>query len=274
MARKRLVTVEEAILLHLLDHSRHSPDDSVPIELAQAGIALALGVRRSHVSMSLDSAKSRGTVEEHLARVKGESRRRKCYFLTPGGREAARKLHEEIGGKDIIASLPDGSDFSGSMLELRERAGFAVARLALLCTEGRITLPMEGRKATSRGRTPDTRYFVGRKKEMKELACFFQGNKKLLQVTGMPGIGKTALVARSSAGQDIFWFDITEWSSPRNISNHLADYLEERGFKRMSRYLEAHEVPDISDIQDILRDIEFPLILISVSYTHLRAHET
>ena len=78
MARKRLVTVEEAILMHLLDYARYSSEDTVPMELAQAGISQALGVRRSHVSMSLDSAKSKGMVEEHIARVKGESRRRKA----------------------------------------------------------------------------------------------------------------------------------------------------------------------------------------------------
>ena len=69
MARKRLVTVEEAILLHLFDYSRYIPEDTVPMELAQAGISRSLGVRRSHVSISLDAAKTREFVEEDLARV-------------------------------------------------------------------------------------------------------------------------------------------------------------------------------------------------------------
>ena len=135
--------MEEAILLHLLDYSRYEPEDTVPMELAQAGISRSLGVRRSHVSISLDAAKTKNAVEEHLARVKGERRRRKCYFLTDSGKELARTLEENINFTIISAKLPDGTDFEGEFSELMEKIhGFCLPRIALLATDGIVKLPL------------------------------------------------------------------------------------------------------------------------------------
>jgi len=261
MARKRLVTVEEAILLHLLNYSRYSVEDTVPIELAQAGMAAAMGVRRSHISMSLDSAKNRETIEKHLARVKGEKRRRKCYFLTASGKEAAIILKERIGNEILSARLPDGADFDGTIFELHEKAGLSLPRLALLASDGAIKLPAAVKEKIE-NRVPEIENFVGRDNELADLEKFFNGDARVLTLTGMPGIGKTALVATAAKGDDIFWFDITEWSSTRNLANHLAEYLSRQGANRMKLYLEAHEIPDVADIRDILLELDFSLTII------------
>ncbi len=264
MARKRIVTVEESILLHLLDYSRYGSDDTVPMELAQAGMSRSLGVRRSHVSMSLDSAKSRENVEEHLARVKGENRRRKCYFLTSQGEELAKSLKEKIGRVTVSARLPDGADFEGELSELKEKLhGFSLPRMALLATDGIVKLPIvKSRSEITITQVPEIENFIGRKNELAALENFFDRDAKILLLNGMPGIGKTALAARAAANQTIFWFDITEWSSPRNLANHLAGFLSIQGANRMERYLEAHEVPDLADLRDILLDINFSTIMI------------
>ena len=261
MARKRLITVEEAILLHLLDNSRYSPEDTAPMDLAQAGISRALGVRRSHISMSLDVAKSKDNVEEHLARVKGESRRRKCYYLTIQGKESAPNLKVNIGSEKISARLPDSTHFEGSLSELQEKTGFSLPRLALLVSDGTLKLPAV-KKAASEIKVPEIENFVGREKEIEEMKNFFSGNAKILILNGMPGIGKTALVASAAKDLDIFWFDITEWSSTRNLANHLAGFLSRHGKTRMERYLEAREIPDIADLRDILLDLDFSLTMI------------
>ena len=263
MARKRLVTVEEAILLHLHEFSRYGPEDTVPIELAQAGISRALGVRRSHVSMSLDSAQKKECVEECLARVKNESRRRKCYFLTPAGKENTRILKERIKSENVRAKLPHNENFQGTLSQLQGRIeGLSLQRLALLSSDGEVKLPAPEKVTETINKIPEIEIFVGRGNELALLNNFFNGNAKILMLSGMPGIGKTSLAARAAAGNDVFWFEITDWSSPRNLANHLAGYLAEKGFMRMQRYLEAHEVPDIADIHDILLDVEFPLNLI------------
>ncbi len=263
MARKRLVTVEEAILLHLHDYSRYGPEDTVPMELAQAGISRSLGVRRSHVSISLDAAKTREVVEEHLARVKGESRRRKCYFLTVPGKEKTQNLKDNIGSEIISARLPDGTDFKGLLSQLQNKLeGLSLQRLALLASDGEIKLPAARKAAEKQNKVPEIEKFIGRNNELANLQKFFQGDTKILLLSGMPGIGKTALAAKAAAGHEVFWFEINEWSGPRNLANNLAEYLAGKNAPRMKRYLEVHEVPDIADLHDILLDIKFPLTMI------------
>ena len=264
MARKRLVTVEEAILLHLHDYSRYGPDDTVPMELAQAGISQSLGVRRSHVSISLDTAKTREVVKEYLARVKGENRRRKCYFLTDSGKELAKSLRERVGSTIISAKLPDGTDFEGELIELMEKIhGFSLPKIALLATDGIVKLPLtKSHVAVAASQVPEIENFVGRKIMLDNLENFFNGDAKILMLSGMPGIGKTALAAKAAPSHDVFWFEINEWSGPRNLANNLSRFLSDKNAPRMERYLEAHEVPDIADLQDILLDIEFPLTMV------------
>lgn len=263
MARKRLVTVEEAILLHLLDYSRYGPEDTVPMELAQAGISRGLGVRRSHVSMSLDTAKTKSVVEEHLARVKGENRRRKCYFLTNQGKENAKMLKDKIEEIIVAARLPDDTDFNGPLSQLQSKVeGLSLQRLALLASGGEIKLPAARKTAENRDKVPEIDNFIGRKNELANLQKFFEGDVKILMLGGMPGIGKTALAAKAAEGHEVFWFEINEWSGPRNLANNLAIYLAGKNAPRMERYLEAHEVPDIADLHDILLEINFPLTMI------------
>jgi tetratricopeptide (TPR) repeat protein/DNA-binding MarR family transcriptional regulator len=270
MARKRLLTVEDAILLQLLEYARCSPEDSVPMELTQAGISRSLGVRRSHISISLDAALGRGTVEEHLSRVRGEKRRRKCYFLTVAGKDMARRIKESVSSTRIISKLPDGKNFEGPMDALIAKLDghITLPRVALLVSEGVAKLPamlnME-HCTESASQIPAVGHIIGREPELKKIEGVLTGDVSLLVLTGMPGIGKTALAAHAvnrHEQNNTFWYNVTEWSSPRNAVAHLAGFLAHRGFARLQRYLEAHEIPELADVQDILADVKFRVIMI------------
>jgi tetratricopeptide (TPR) repeat protein/DNA-binding MarR family transcriptional regulator len=269
MARKRLLTVEDAILIHMLEYLRYGPDDSVPMELTQAGISRSIGVRRSHISISLDAALGRGTAEEHLSRVRGEKRRRKCYFLTSAGKDMARSIKETVSKSRVTSKLPDGTNFEGSLGKLLDKFSghITLPRTALLVSEGVAKLPVmlnvEDCTESTR-QIPVMEHLVGRKIELEMMDNFFIGDARLLVLTGMPGIGKTALASHALVQHDAdnaFWYNVTEWSSPRNAAAHLARFLGNRGFTRLQRYLEAHEVPELADVQDILADVNFRIIL-------------
>jgi hypothetical protein len=79
--RKRVTAIVRA-LIHLLDHIRGRYKAVFPQEITQAGIALVLKTRRSHVSTTLSSLARKGYVEDRLGRIENGSRRRKVYFLT------------------------------------------------------------------------------------------------------------------------------------------------------------------------------------------------
>jgi tetratricopeptide (TPR) repeat protein len=256
MARKRLLTVEGAILLHLLEYSKYAPEDTLPLGMTQAGISLTLGVRRSHVAQSLDVAIGQGKVEEHLSRVKGEKRKRKCYFLTPPGLGKAREINEAVLNTEVRSELAGGQEFHGTMFDLVALLGgrFRVPNLALLVTEGRLMLPDADRNGGGRaGTIPAVGRFHGRTPELQSIRNHVLGNTRILGVTGMPGIGKTSLVARALEGTDnVFWYRVSDWGSPRHAAGHLAAFLNHKGSGRLGRYMEAHETLDLGDIHDII----------------------
>ncbi len=201
MAKKRLATVEEAILVHLLGYKRFFDEQTVPLEMTQAGISHVIGVRRSHISSSLDSAKGKGNVEEGLAHIKGQARRRKCYSLTQQGMAQAMTLKDEFGKTTVSATLSHGDVFNGTMNDLcavPERA-MPLARLSLLTFGDVVNLPVmdEEESGTGGDTIPETKNFVGREKELDDLRTFFTGDKNLLTLRGMPGIASVMIPAAS-----------------------------------------------------------------------------
>jgi len=270
MARRRLVTVEEAILIHLLDYKRYFGEGTVPIEMTQAGISRSIGVRRSHISSSLDVAKGKGLVDERLAHVKGEARRRKCYDLTGMGASEAGELRARVESSNVTATLPDGNGFEGELSELLAipDISMGLARASLITFDGVVNLPPARARSEMEWTTsvPRTEPFFGRESELEELRGMFDGGIHTAVIYGIPGIGKSALAARAVAlhgqGRHTFWFPITEWASTRNTSSHLSCFLESFGFDRLQRYLEAHEVPDLADVRDILAEVKEPSILV------------
>ncbi len=262
MKRKRLVTVEEAILLHLMNYRRYGDEPEVPISVTQAGISRALGVRRSHISTSLDTAKKKELVAEKIAHVKDEKRRRKSYFLTAQGLESAKSLESKLLGEKIIGLLKDGSKFEGTLEDYVAKLGMEreLSRVAIHTHDGKVELAdlvAEDAKPASSAPIPQVKSFVGRHKELREIREFLSNRKKILMVQGMPGIGKTTLIAHSLGEirtEPVFWFNVNQWSSPRNTSTHLAEFLDARSQPRLKRYLAAHETLDMADLQDIMAE--------------------
>src|SRR3989304_10143294 len=87
-ARPPMLTAEERILLHLLAYVRRGERFEVPFEMTQQGIALAVSVRRSHVSAVLAEMEKHGLLTKRMAHVEAGGRRREGYGLTPFGAPA------------------------------------------------------------------------------------------------------------------------------------------------------------------------------------------
>ncbi len=268
MARKRLVTVEGAVLLHLLDYVKHSPEDTLPLEMTQAGISRALGVRRSHVAQSLDTAIGQGMAEAHLSRVKGEKRKRKCYFLTHAGIAEAKGLRETALAAEVAAQQPGSEIFHGTLSDLLQNNGnkMKLPALALLVSGGQIKLPRSASDTESwphLGAAPPAERFFGRAQELRDVSRFTEGSIRVLGVTGMPGIGKTALMARALNGaSNVFWYRVSDWAGPKHAATHLAAFMAGAGSGRLSRYLAVHELPDFGDMFDILATEKIHAILV------------
>ena len=113
------ITVNQKILVHLVEYVRYQDRPEVPKEITQHGISEVVGARRSHISLALSTLRERGLVEERTVRVTDEVRRRKGYFLTAKGYETAKdlvarflartvRIESSEGVKDVkVSELPE-----------------------------------------------------------------------------------------------------------------------------------------------------------------------
>jgi hypothetical protein len=103
-------TIEDRILLHLLDFVKLREDIEVPLNITQLGISKGVGIKKKHVPRSLKALIEKDLLFEKTAHVTGKSQRMKTYFLTLTGEEEARRLRNfvrnltikvKVGIKDI-----------------------------------------------------------------------------------------------------------------------------------------------------------------------------
>nr|NIN69590.1 hypothetical protein [Anaerolineae bacterium] len=79
--------VRDRILLHLFDFVRFRDSFESPLEITQAGIAKAVGIRVSHATQYLKPLLSEGMLETNTRHIVRQPRRRKVYFLSAKGRQ-------------------------------------------------------------------------------------------------------------------------------------------------------------------------------------------
>lgn len=107
-ARDRLrFTIEDRILLHLLDYTRWRNEIEVPLNITQQGISEGVGIKKKHVPRSLKAMIDKDLLSERTTHVTGKPQRMKTYFLTLRGEEKARKLRNYV--KDITIKVKDGT---------------------------------------------------------------------------------------------------------------------------------------------------------------------
>src|SRR3989337_953057 len=141
MARERMqssggafrVTVNDKVLVHLLDFANLRDAGEVPADITQPGIAEVVNARRSHVSAAIATLRGRGLLEEQLARVTDQVRRRKAYFLTPKGYEEARKLGEGFRARTVRVSV-DGAEREVGIADLPDVLGERYFLVDVLCS--------------------------------------------------------------------------------------------------------------------------------------------
>ena len=92
------LTVNERLLLHLLECSANRDVMDAPFALTQEGIAQALGIRVNHVSRAVKALQSQRCVTESTAHIHGEARKRKVYMISHEGLTAASPSRASSGG--------------------------------------------------------------------------------------------------------------------------------------------------------------------------------
>jgi len=224
------LNVKDRVLLHLLRFATDVPKEEHPAEITQAGIALAVGISRTHVPRAVNSLMREGLVEELRERVEDHERRMSVYTITPEGHREAEGLWQKILSSDLIVLRGQGQvRMLGSELEAligRKRAVAAVSRMA----EGVIEID-ERRRTPIRQLedAPAPGIFEGREQELKALDEFMDSDAKIMVLLGNRGYGTTALARKfvsSQDEQDVLWLQLSEGMTVDQIHEKLQSFAK------------------------------------------------
>ena len=143
MARKISLTVDERVILHLLEFVPYEEDFESPEGSTQAGIASAIGIQRKHIPRAMKKLLSSELVSEKVSHVKNSKQRKKVYFLTFEGRNLARKIWDSLAKKEISIQQEDGKRSHTTFADLcfTYQVDRSPIQLLLMLREGNVFYP-------------------------------------------------------------------------------------------------------------------------------------
>src|SRR6266571_3119323 len=203
--------------------------------MTQDGIAAALSISRAHVALELKRLKTTGKVAERMAHVANARSRRKVYDLTPAGQEIARRMREHAKARAVVLLTPEGRrEVAGhEAIEALRRAGLRESEAVQRILSAEVVdFPHPEPKAEA----PPSRTFFGRAAERRILADWLAfGSAPVAVVTGVAGIGKSALVANVLApeARPTYVRRVYAHDDAHGILSSLADFLARQGRRRL-----------------------------------------
>jgi tetratricopeptide (TPR) repeat protein/DNA-binding PadR family transcriptional regulator len=251
------LTLEEKVLIHLLDYERYKDAGEVPSFITQDGMVKSVGVKQSNISYIMKYLKEKGWSEEKLTHVIGMKRRRKAYFLTSAGHLHASRIKKQLESRKV-QHLIDGELTTLTLGELREHMGMDIISLIQeLKDEG--TKREDKRVSAIIEKLPTLRYFYGREDEMLGLKQWLKDlDSRICVISGMAGIGKTTLMIKHvNERKDelpIFWYRIHEWSTVRSCVARLSEFLSAVGCKKLKTFLTPGTPVELEEIVDFLAE--------------------
>jgi tetratricopeptide (TPR) repeat protein len=257
--RKRYYATPVRILTHLSSTAAHEP--GTLSALTQEGIASATHSGRTTATKWLARLESDGIIAGERAHVPGHRVRKTIYRLTHDGWVHAMKLRTRFQS-DVVEVIAPGLD--STLMQVAEIPEIFPAYVNLtaavsLIRGGRLDftrLHGIGSGAVAPVLWGDTlrrlgRLF-GRVEEFRTLDAWSESPTTLLVVSGIAGIGKSALVAswlvRQRPRPYIYWFEINDGATRAVFLRDLAAFLARLGRRGLKNLLEeqGNEEPHVT----------------------------
>ncbi len=278
-SKRALLTIRERVLLHLMAQHRFFQDADSPASLTQEGIAEAVDVGRNNVSKVVNTLSEENMIEVQTKHVKGFNSIKKVYTLSPAGFQTAIDIKQEVEATGVTVLDFDGKthETEVSKIGMFLPKKFTLLELALGVERGRFdcTSFHEGKIRDERryidftDRKPTIRTFYGRSMEMHRLTDFLDSStSKVMVVYGIPGIGKTTLLAKFvqeiKDQRNVFWYQLHEWVNLKIMLTPVSEFLSHLGKKGLERYLGRTETPNVGEVCSILENElkDVPIVLI------------
>lgn len=252
-------TVKERILLHLFDYTRHRDAYEVPEEMTQSGLARAAGIRVQHATQYLRPLVEEGLVEEDTRHIQGRPRRRKVYFLTVPGRQKVAALRNGLLQEEVPLRTADGNLEHlplAHVYQEKRRGSSLVTLLKELRQDGFVRELAPGAVPAgfvdqSAG-APSVERFYGRKQELAEILKLVE-KTPLVVVTGMAGIGKSALASRVCDAlrdsRSLFWHRVRPWDGLTDLAGRVAAFLAAHGRMGLYGHLSSRDRVELGPLE-------------------------
>ncbi|OGS48831.1 MAG: hypothetical protein A3K68_05265 [Euryarchaeota archaeon RBG_16_68_13] len=252
--RKRYYSTAQRILVHLAT-AEGSPRDETG-NLTQEGIAATTLSARPTITKWLRVLERRGWVVRERARVPSCPLPRYVYRLQPAGRREAARIRERLASETVEVVAPA---FGPVLLRVADIPALGsppvdLTTVVSLVREGRVDLAHRPPGAERAGplvwgeslRRVDRLY--GREAELAVIDDWYASSSRVLLVTGLPGIGKSAVVAgwiqERRPPAHVFGFQVRRSSTPAAFLAELGDFLAALGRRSLAGYLSQGEPVD------------------------------
>jgi DNA-binding MarR family transcriptional regulator len=238
------LSVNDRVLLHLTRFASDIPPEEYPADAAQTGIALAVGISRTHVPRAVKGLIKDGLVTELTARVKGHERRMSVYVVSAEGIRRAEDLWKlALEASYKVVSNNSTTSMSGKEIEAlvgKKRALAVVSQMR----EGVVTID-ETRRAPMRdlSNSPSVRDFHGRDAELDAMEEFIESDSRMLVILGNRGYGTSSLARKfvdEQDDQDVLWTILEPGISVDALKRRMVDFG-----KKLGR--------NVSDAKDVLQ---------------------
>ncbi|MDP6157071.1 MAG: hypothetical protein QF682_13185 [Candidatus Thermoplasmatota archaeon] len=258
------IKVEEKILLHLLCHDPSRIDEfNAPMELAQEGIADAIGINRTHIPRSMKRLMEMGLIQEVSRHVQGARRKRKVYYLNGKGAIAAKEISSRVLNSRVLVK-ENNTLVERTLGEIRDNVPEGMGLLDLIGSlipvgvfdpssflENSDAVGENGGEYCVHPKDiPKAKRFCGRKKELFQIReQLIIDEVQMIVITGIAGIGKTSvamqIVEEMKGKAHIFHHRFREFDTLRKIGREFAYFLAKAGYPELPQYLDSTVSLDI-----------------------------
>lgn len=260
--RKKLLSLRDIVILHLEPFSSRGNPYDMPEATCQEAMSRLLSASRGNLSRVMNELKDEGFLDEMRAHVPIGKLRRKTYVLSEVGMKEARSLRRRTGNQKIRLRDENGDVFEVKLAVIpRElRDGSSLLDIALNVHRGMFDKQAYFERIQDKSafvsiqeQMPRVKHFFGRERKLNEISDWFESKtKRILEVRGVAGIGKTALVATAfddlKEKTNAIWLSINEQSTVRSVLEEVAALLKLLGKKKLDAYLKSHEKMEKEEI--------------------------
>jgi len=255
----------EKLMLYLFLHLKDRDRPERLYYFTQDAIATSTGIRVKYLARTVERLTSENLVREDKKNIPNQ-RRKKVYFLTSEGEQAARELHDELGRTlvelrrgDNIQKIPVNE--VNNVLKLKSTVLDVVMSVE---DDGMLREEVLKKKvAALRGgyvehleTMPPLKYFFGRKKELADLEKALK-RYEFIVITGLAGIGKTTItkkyVLNLRGSHNLFWYDVHKWTTFHGLVESMGGFFHDLGYSHLQTLSRENKDFSIEEVESVLR---------------------